>query len=237
MGNHGIWVHPEEKGSLWTPSAALPHFYCLIYTPSHHVRGCLVEIQRGNKVFVRVEGFHASLVLEVPDTESLVISTAQNKLSPRMEQDATYPVIMAHKCHKAHASANVPHLNGLVSGSRQQKRPRLATLLSLWSCSFWYGGVGALRGPGNALYHMLVLSELSFAFLCRHHPHAHRLVVGAAGNQGAVLVGPHHAHPFSVPRESLHAVTVQETQHHPTAGAITPCTGLGKLRTPHLLSG
>lgn len=57
---------------------------------------------------------------------------------------------------------------------------------------------------------MLVLSELSFALLCRYHPHAHRLVVGAAGNQGAVLVGPHHAHPFSVPRESLHAVTVQK---------------------------
>lgn len=48
-----------------------------------------IRTQRGNKVFVRVEGFHASLVLEVPDTESLVISTAQNKLSPRMEQDAT----------------------------------------------------------------------------------------------------------------------------------------------------
>lgn len=59
-----------------------------------------IRTQRGNKVFVRVEGFHASLVLEVPDTESLVISTAQNKLSPRMEQDATYPVIMAHLVHK-----------------------------------------------------------------------------------------------------------------------------------------
>lgn len=59
-----------------------------------------IRTQRGNKVFVRVEGFHASLVLEVPDTESLVISTAQNKLSPRMEQDATYPVIVAHLVHK-----------------------------------------------------------------------------------------------------------------------------------------
>lgn len=51
-------------------------------------------------MFVRIEGFHASLVLEVPDTESLVISTAQNKLSPRVEQNATYPVIMAHLVHK-----------------------------------------------------------------------------------------------------------------------------------------
>lgn len=36
-----------------------------------------------------------------------------------------------YKGHKAHASTNVPHLNGLVSRSRKQERPRLTALLSL----------------------------------------------------------------------------------------------------------
>lgn len=45
-----------------------------------------------------------------------------------------------YKCHKAHASADVPHLYGLVSGSRQQKRPRFTTLLSLQKImySLWH---------------------------------------------------------------------------------------------------
>lgn len=65
---------------------------------SKHCR--TIHTQRGNKVFVRIKGFHTSFVLVVPDTESLVISTAQNKFSSRMEQNATYPVIMAHLMNK-----------------------------------------------------------------------------------------------------------------------------------------
>jgi len=48
-------------------SAALPHFYCLIYTPGDNIRSRLVEIQRGNKVFVGTQGLHAALVLVVPN--------------------------------------------------------------------------------------------------------------------------------------------------------------------------
>ena len=39
----------------------------------------------------------------------------------------------AHQCHKAHANANIPHLDGFVSGARQQERARLTTLLGLVS--------------------------------------------------------------------------------------------------------
>ena len=51
-----------------------------------------------------------------------------------------------YKCHKAHASADVPHLNVFVSGSRQQKRPRLTTLLSLQKIRF---SVTAHTGVGR----------------------------------------------------------------------------------------
>lgn len=50
--------------------------------------------QRGNKVFMGTQGLHAALVLIVPDTQGLVISTAHNKSPTRMEQHSTHPVIM-----------------------------------------------------------------------------------------------------------------------------------------------
>lgn len=78
-----------------------------------------MEIQGGNKVFMRIEGLHASLVLVIPHTQGLVISATQNKLPPRMEQNSTYPVIMTHQGHKAHASTDIPHLDSLVPGSGQ----------------------------------------------------------------------------------------------------------------------
>lgn len=56
MGNHGIWVHPEEKrGQMWIQSTALPHFYCLIYTSSNHIRCRLVEICEERKAYVKNE--------------------------------------------------------------------------------------------------------------------------------------------------------------------------------------
>lgn len=52
--------------------------------------------QRGNKVFMGTQGLHAALVLIVPDTKGLVISTAHYKSPTRMEQHSTHPVIMAY---------------------------------------------------------------------------------------------------------------------------------------------
>lgn len=37
----------------------------------------------------------------------------------------------SHQGHKAHASANIPHLDGFISGARQQEGTRLSTLLGL----------------------------------------------------------------------------------------------------------
>jgi len=78
------------------------------------------------------------------------------------------------------------------------------------------GGVGALRRPGDALHHVLVLPELRLAVFGGHDPHAHRLVVGAAGDQRAVLVGPHHADPLPVAREGLNAVAAKKNTERQT---------------------
>lgn len=72
-----------------TATSGTPKFKCSETSQCVHTQG-------GNKVFMRIEGLHASLVLIIPYTEGLVISTTQNKLPPRMEQNSTYPVIMTH---------------------------------------------------------------------------------------------------------------------------------------------
>lgn len=66
--------------------------------------------------------------------------------------------------------------------------------------------MSAFWRPGDALHHVFVLPQLRFALFGSHHPHAHGLVIGAAGDERAVLVGPHHADPLPVAREGLHAV-------------------------------
>lgn len=77
----------------------------------------------------------------------------------------------------------------------------------LGACGLRYSGMCTLRGPGDALHHMLVLPQLRLALFGGHNPHAHCLVIGAAGQQCAVLIGPDHTNPLSVTRERLHAVT------------------------------
>lgn len=76
----------------------------------------------------------------------------------------------------------------------------------LGACGVLDGGVGALWRPGDALHHVLVLPQLRLAVFGGHDPHTHRLVVGAAGDQRAVLIGPNHADPLPVACEGLHAV-------------------------------
>lgn len=66
--------------------------------------------------------------------------------------------------------------------------------------------MSALWCPGNALHHMFVFPQLSFALFGSHDPHAHSLVIGATGDKRAVLVGSHHADPLPVACEGLHAV-------------------------------
>lgn len=47
-------------------------------------------------MFMGTQGLHAALIFVVPDPQSLVISTAHNKLSSRVHKNPTDPVIMAN---------------------------------------------------------------------------------------------------------------------------------------------
>lgn len=57
---------------------------------------------------------------------------------------------------------------------------------------------------------MFVLPQLRLAFFGGHDPNTDRLIVGAAGDQRAVLVGPHHTNPLPVARKGLHTVSIGE---------------------------
>lgn len=81
--------------------------------------------------------------------------------------------------------------------------------------------MSALWGPGNALHHMLVFPQLSFALFGSHDPHTHSLVIGATGDKCAVLVGPHHTDPLPVACEGLHAVADAHKKSHVTLWSKT----------------
>jgi len=109
-------------------------------------------------VFVGTQGLHAAFVLVVPDPNGFVIGAAHNESSSRMKQKPAHPVVMSHlktesnypsnpsfkgsrretvvtysthKSHKAHPSADVPHLNRFISGTREEEGTRFSTLLTL----------------------------------------------------------------------------------------------------------
>lgn len=101
------------------------------------------------------------------------------------------------------------------------KKPMHQSISSkhLWACGFQDGGMSVLRGPGDTLHHMFVLPQLRFALLGGHHPDTHCLVVGAAGDQRAVLVGTHHSDPLPVACERLHTVPGNGTLSAPAAAS------------------
>ncbi len=87
----------KEKscGNLWKKGWTLHWFNGVMrlnFTIYRQTSAWLTK--RGNKVFMGTQGLHAALVLIVPDTQGLVISTAHNKSPTRMEQHSTHPVIM-----------------------------------------------------------------------------------------------------------------------------------------------
>lgn len=78
--------------------------------------------QRGNKMFVGTQGFHATLVFVVPDPQSLVIGTAHNEFSTRVEEHPAHPVIMANLYkatnHAKHKHLAVAHQKSLRNKNR-----------------------------------------------------------------------------------------------------------------------
>lgn len=59
-------------------------------------------------MFVGTQGLHATLVLVVPDPQSLVICTRHNELAARVEEDAPHPVVVANLWDKRNLSRPAP---------------------------------------------------------------------------------------------------------------------------------
>lgn len=129
-----------------------------------------------------------------------------------MEQNSTYPVIMTHEGHKAHASTDIPHLNSLVSGSRQQERPRFTTFLvsdPVASEMEEYELSGAQEMHSTTC--SCSRSSALHSFVATTHTHS--LVIGTAGYQSAILIWSYHTYPFSVSCECLHTVASLHFPH------------------------
>lgn len=123
---------------------------------------------------------------------------------------SVWPILNIVGVTKRHAdlmrfgSEYPPNPQGLKMFWRKQEE--VGAVCYLRACGILDGGVGTLWCPGDAFHHMFMLPQLSLALFGRHDPHTHRLIVGAAGNQCAVLVGPHHTDPLPVACEGLHTV-------------------------------
>lgn len=108
---------------------------------------------------VRFEGLHHSFVARVPDSQRLIVGRADDKLAARMEDDASYPVVVSDESKEAHPGADVPHANHLVSRARREEGSfvrafvvRSGRRVDRRSC--------ALRRPRDAFHHVIVISEL-----------------------------------------------------------------------------
>lgn len=78
-------------------------------------------------------------------------------------------------------------------------------------CSLADDRNGCIGCPGNALYDVFVASQFCPELPRVDGPNSHRLIVGAAGQQAAIGVDPHHPNPFCVSSECLDAISSNET--------------------------
>lgn len=108
---------------------------------------------------VRFEGLHHSFVARVPDSQRLIVGRADDKLAARMEDDASYPIVVSDEGKEAHPGADVPHANHLVSRTRREEGSfvrafvvRSGRRVNRRSCALWC--------PCDAFHHVIVISEL-----------------------------------------------------------------------------
>lgn len=64
---------------------------------------------------------HAALVAGVPDAKGLVVARRQDKLTARMENNTSHPVIVSDQREQAKSCTDVPHLHNTMSASQNQK--------------------------------------------------------------------------------------------------------------------
>lgn len=108
---------------------------------------------------MRFEGLHHSFVARIPDSQRFIVGRADNKLAARMEDDASHPVVVSNEGEEAHPGGDVPHANRLIPRAGREEGSLVCALV-VRSGRRVNRRSRALRRPCDALYHVLVFSEL-----------------------------------------------------------------------------
>ena len=66
--------------------------------------------KRSTKVLMSFKGLLAAFIACIPNPQALIVTGTHYKFTTRMEYHTTHPIIMAHQCEEAHASAHIPNL-------------------------------------------------------------------------------------------------------------------------------
>ena len=140
-------------------------------------------------------------VLDVPPSECFVIRGGEQIFAPRMPSDAPDPVVVSEEGEETLTRAHIPDQDLLVPAAAGQEGPGVGAGVLVVAPGRLPGSLvdglsGGLRGPGDTLHHVVVVSHLHLDVLPPGLPDPDRLVVGAAGQQVAVQRHPHHPHPL-----------------------------------------
>lgn len=66
--------------------------------------------KRSTKVLMSFKGLLAAFIACIPNPQALIVTGTHYKFTTRMEYHTTHPIVMAHQCEEAHASAHIPNL-------------------------------------------------------------------------------------------------------------------------------
>ena len=82
---------------------------------------------------------------------------------------------VSYQGEEAESNADIPQLDGLVSGARDEIGTRASSLLQVVAGGLVDSGVRRFRRPGHAFHDVLVFAQLGLTVLRRNHPHTHSL--------------------------------------------------------------
>jgi hypothetical protein len=69
-----------------------------------------VLTKRSTKVLMSFKGLLAAFIACIPNPQALIVTGTHYKFTTRMEYHTTHPIVMAHQCEEAYASAHIPKL-------------------------------------------------------------------------------------------------------------------------------
>lgn len=149
----------NDRSKNQRPSLDLNLLYFEIFSRRDSQFSDEILTDRGAKVNVSLECLHRSFVARVPYPQRFIVRDAHDVFATGMEDDAAYPVVVSLKREEANSGSDVPDANRFVSRSRCEERTFVSSLV-IGSSSRVYRRPRAVRRPGNALHHVVVVPEL-----------------------------------------------------------------------------